>query len=57
MGRYNTAALSASGGFFFCGFFFFNLIVLCALRTPLQRSEKLLAAQYVKWVLSLTLCP
>lgn len=40
-----------------CYYFFSNLIVFCALRTPLQRSEKLLAAQYVKWKLSLALWP
>lgn len=31
--------------------------MFCALRTPLQRSEKLLAARYVKWELSLALWP
>lgn len=51
MQRYDTAALSA------LLLFFSNLIVSCALRTPLQRSEKLLAAQYVKWKLSLALWP
>lgn len=51
MERHNTAALSA------LLLFFFYLIVFCALRTPLQRPEKLLAAQYVKWELSLALRP
>lgn len=54
MQRYDAAALSALvwGVFLPC-----NLIVFCALRTSLQRSEKLLAAWYVKWELSLAPWP
>lgn len=52
MERLNSAALSA-----LLLLFFFNLIVFCTLRTPLQRAEMLLAVQYVKWELPLALWP
>jgi len=51
MERLNSAALSA------LLLLFFNLIVFCTLRTPLQRAEMLLAVQYVKWELPLALQP